>query len=96
MPRRGIGIIITPEAIASRRYRPGRSPSACRSRSSSNEKRESPAKRSACAAVLEDVLVRFSPASKLEVHIDTDEGNACNLQMDWENTRASIDLTEKK
>jgi hypothetical protein len=23
-------------------------------------------------------------------------GNACNLQMDWENTRASIDLTEKK
>ena len=34
--------------------------------------------------------------AQLEVHIDTDEGNACNLQMDWENTRASIDLTEKK
>jgi len=34
---------------------------------------------STCAAVLEDLLVRFSPASKLEVHIDTDEGNAVDL-----------------
>jgi putative phosphotransacetylase len=35
--------------------------------------------RGSCAAVLEDLLVREAPASKLEVHIDTDEGNACNL-----------------
>ena len=33
-------------------------------------------------AVFEDLLVRQAPASKLEVHIDTDEGNACNLQPD--------------
>src|SRR5687767_1064285 len=35
--------------------------------------------KSDCPAVLEDLLVRLSPASKLEVHIDTDEGNAVNL-----------------
>ncbi len=35
--------------------------------------------KSDCAAVLEDLLVRLTPASKLEVHLDTDEGNACNL-----------------
>jgi propanediol utilization protein len=34
--------------------------------------------KSDCGAVLEDLLVRLSPASKLEVHIDTDEGNAVN------------------
>jgi putative phosphotransacetylase len=34
------------------------------------------------AIVLDKVLVRIEPASKLEVHIDTDEGNACNLQPD--------------
>jgi propanediol utilization protein len=31
-----------------------------------------------CGGVLENLLVRFAPASKLEVHIDTDEGNAVN------------------
>ena len=35
--------------------------------------------RSDCSAVLEDLLVRLAPAAKLEVHIDTDEGNAVNL-----------------
>lgn len=32
-----------------------------------------------CATVFEDLLVRLAPTSKLEVHLDTDEGNACNL-----------------
>ncbi len=31
-----------------------------------------------CPAVLEGLLVRWAPTSKLEVHIDTDEGNAVN------------------
>ena len=35
-----------------------------------------------CALSLDDLLVRVDPAFKLEVHIDTDEGNACNLQPD--------------
>jgi propanediol utilization protein len=35
--------------------------------------------KSSCAMVLEDLLVRLAPASKLEVHLDTDEGNACDL-----------------
>ena len=34
--------------------------------------------KSDCSAVLEDLLVRLAPASKLEVHIDTDEGNGVN------------------
>jgi putative phosphotransacetylase len=34
----------------------------------------------ACGLVLDQVLARVDPAFKLEVHIDTDEGNACNLQ----------------
>jgi propanediol utilization protein len=32
-----------------------------------------------CGAVLEGLLVRLAPSAKLEVHIDTDEGNAVNL-----------------
>jgi putative phosphotransacetylase len=32
-----------------------------------------------CPTVLESLLVRLAPASKLEVHLDTDEGNACHL-----------------
>ena len=35
--------------------------------------------KSDCGAVLEGLLVRLSPGAKLEVHLDTDEGNACNL-----------------
>src|SRR5437879_6163179 len=33
-----------------------------------------------CAVTLEKMLVRVDKNFKLEVHIDTDEGNACNLQ----------------
>jgi len=33
-----------------------------------------------CGLSLDAMLVRVDPAFKLEVHIDTDEGNACNLQ----------------
>src|ERR1700723_2459846 len=33
-----------------------------------------------CGLTLDKMLVRIDPAFKLEVHIDTDEGNACNLQ----------------
>jgi putative phosphotransacetylase len=35
-----------------------------------------------CALTLEKMLVRVDPSFRLEVHIDTDEGNACNLQPD--------------
>jgi len=34
--------------------------------------------KSDCSAVLQDLLVRLAPTTKLEVHIDTDEGNAVN------------------
>ncbi len=32
-----------------------------------------------CGVTFERLLCRVDPSSKLEVHIDTDEGNACNL-----------------
>jgi propanediol utilization protein len=32
-----------------------------------------------CGAVFEGLLCRLAPNAKLEVHIDTDEGNACDL-----------------
>ena len=35
--------------------------------------------KSDCGAVREDLLVRMAPTAKLEVHLDTDEGNAVNL-----------------
>jgi putative phosphotransacetylase len=35
-----------------------------------------------CGVVFEKLLARVDKAFKLEVHIDTDEGNACNLQPD--------------
>src|SRR5205807_7117176 len=34
---------------------------------------------SSCSAVFEDLLCRVAAATKLEVHLDTDEGNACDL-----------------
>jgi putative phosphotransacetylase len=36
----------------------------------------------ACGLTLDRLLVRVDKSFKLEVHIDTDEGNACNLQPD--------------
>ncbi len=36
----------------------------------------------ACGITLDKMLVRADKSFKLEVHIDTDEGNACNLQPD--------------
>jgi putative phosphotransacetylase len=33
-----------------------------------------------CGLTLDKMLCRVDPSFKLEVHIDTDEGNACNLQ----------------
>lgn len=35
-----------------------------------------------CAIALDEMLVRVDKAFRLEVHIDTDEGNACDLQPD--------------
>ena len=34
----------------------------------------------ACSMILEDLKVRAADSVKLEVHIDTDEGNACNIR----------------
>ena len=36
----------------------------------------------ASGLTLDKMLVRVDKSFKLEVHIDTDEGNACNLQPD--------------
>ncbi len=33
-----------------------------------------------CGLTLDGMFIRIDPSFKLEVHIDTDEGNACNLQ----------------
>lgn len=44
-----------------------------------------------CTLVFEDVLVRVSDGAKLEVHIDTDEGNACNLD-----TATSVKLIKQE
>jgi propanediol utilization protein len=35
--------------------------------------------KSSCSSVFEDLLCRLSQGAKLEVHLDTDEGNACDL-----------------
>ena len=35
-----------------------------------------------CGVIFDRVKVRYHPKVVLEVHIDTDEGNACNLQAD--------------
>jgi len=35
-----------------------------------------------CGVIFDQMLVRVDKSFKLEVHIDTDEGNACNLQPD--------------
>ncbi len=34
-----------------------------------------------CSVTFDELLVRADKAAKLEVHIDTDEGNACNLDV---------------
>lgn len=33
-----------------------------------------------CEVIFDKLLCRVDPSYKLEVHVDTDEGNACNLQ----------------
>jgi putative phosphotransacetylase len=35
-----------------------------------------------CGIVMEELIARVDKSFRLEVHIDTDEGNACNLQPD--------------
>ncbi|HEV3340603.1 MAG TPA: phosphate propanoyltransferase [Pirellulales bacterium] len=38
---------------------------------------------SSCSVILRDLLVRADETSKLEVHLDTDEGNAADLDHAW-------------
>ena len=38
---------------------------------------------SSCALTFDGLLCRVDEAVKLEVHIDTDEGNACDLPNAW-------------
>jgi len=38
---------------------------------------------SSCSVILQDLLVRADETSKLEVHLDTDEGNAADLEHAW-------------
>jgi propanediol utilization protein len=45
----------------------------------SNGDRMSLAVHGSCSLIFRDLLVRADETSKLEVHIDTDEGNACDL-----------------
>lgn len=45
-----------------------------------NGDRMSLAIESSCAVILKDLLVRADATSKLEVHLDTDEGNAADLE----------------
>ena len=40
---------------------------------------EPPRARPSCDTVFEDLLVRVGKRIKLEVHLDTDEGNACDI-----------------
>lgn len=44
-----------------------------------------------CAVVFEDLLVRADKNTKLEVHIDTDEGNACYLD-----SATKVELTKQE
>ena len=44
-----------------------------------------------CSMILEDLKVRAADSVKLEVHIDTDEGNACNL-----NAATGFELIKKQ
>jgi propanediol utilization protein len=39
---------------------------------------------SSCTTLFEDLLVRADATSKLEVHLDTDEGNAADLDHAYE------------
>ncbi len=49
-----------------------------------------------CSVTFDDVLVRSDDAAKLEVHIDTDEGNACNLEVATEVVLRKGDCACKK
>ena len=50
---------------------------------------------SSCTLVLEDLLVRADETSKLEVHLDTDEGNAADLDHATQRRAVSIRRTSE-